>query len=637
MFDFVRNHKRLMQFLLLLAVVPSFVLVGVEGYSSMSGSASATVAEVGKAKITRTELDAAHQQQVNAARAQMPNLDAALFDTPEMLRQTLDGLVRQQVLAQAAQDQHLAVDDARLVRLFASDPQLAAVRKPDGRLDDAALAARGMNAALLEQQLRQEYTLRQVIDGVQETAFATPALTDLALKAYFQGRAIEFQRFDLQQAQTEVQPTAQQLADYFKKNSKTFQQPAQAQIEYVLLDQAAVMSKISVSDADIQKAYDSSIEDYRQPEERHLRHILIAVPEGASDAVKKAAHDKAQKLLDELKAHPDRFEALAKANSQDPGSAQSGGDLGFVAKGVMVPAFEKAAFALKKGETSGIVTTEFGDHIIRVDDIRGGEVQPLSAVRTQIENTLRTTRLSDAYNKAMDQMDTLLKTGPADFTELAKTLGLTVNKATVTPQPAPGATGVLAEMPFLRQVFSPEVLESKTVSAGFDVKPGEHVAVRVLSHSAQRPQTQAEAAPALELAVRRELAQAKVKTDAEALLATLKSNPAQALPSKATVSRREPSGFALPVVERLLALPASPLPHPFTLDMPGVGYVTGRITAVTDTPLPPAEKAQLTQSLVRLRADAQAQAFYDDLKTRYKVKVFEDQLKAAAPAPAAAP
>jgi peptidyl-prolyl cis-trans isomerase D len=130
MFEFVRSHTRLLQGLLVLLIFPSFVFFGVQGYSHFMDQAAATVASVDGQPIRQSELDAAHRQQVERMRQQMPQVDVKLFDTPQARQQTLDGLVREQVLRQAALKENLVVPDARLQRLFVSDPSYAPLRKP---------------------------------------------------------------------------------------------------------------------------------------------------------------------------------------------------------------------------------------------------------------------------------------------------------------------------------------------------------------------------------------------------------------------------------------------------------------------------------------------------------------------------
>ncbi|NWG76015.1 MAG: SurA N-terminal domain-containing protein, partial [Rubrivivax sp.] len=154
MFEFVRTHTKLLLFVLVLLIIPSFVFFGVQGYTQFNDPSNRTVATVGGRKITQNEWDRAHQRQVEQARRQMPGIDARLLDSPEFKRETLEGLVRDEVLRRTAQDLHLATTDERLQRAFVSDPQLAFLRQPDGRVNRDVLAAQGLSVEQFEARLR---------------------------------------------------------------------------------------------------------------------------------------------------------------------------------------------------------------------------------------------------------------------------------------------------------------------------------------------------------------------------------------------------------------------------------------------------------------------------------------------------
>ncbi len=170
---------------------------------------------------------------------------------------------------------------------------------------------------------------------------------------------------------------------------------------------AEVNSKIAVQDAEVDAFYKENTERFKQGETVHASHILIGVPQGADAATKAAARAKAQAILKQVKAGGD-FAALAKANSQD-GSAQNGGDLGFFPKGQMEPTFEKTAFSLKPGTTSGLVETPFGFHIIKVLEKRPPRTAPLEEVAPQIKEFLTGQQRQTKITAFVDQAKTKSK------------------------------------------------------------------------------------------------------------------------------------------------------------------------------------------------------------------------------------
>ena len=175
MFDFVRKHNRLFLGLILLLILPSFVVFGIQGYSGMTEGANAAVAHVNGQKITQAEWDASHQEQAQRVRQQRPEIDPKLLDSPEARAQTLDALVRERVLASAADKLHLTVGNERLQRLFVTDPQFAMLRNADGSINKDLLAAQGMSAASFEARLRQDLTLQQVQGGITGSVLVAAA------------------------------------------------------------------------------------------------------------------------------------------------------------------------------------------------------------------------------------------------------------------------------------------------------------------------------------------------------------------------------------------------------------------------------------------------------------------------------
>ena len=166
MFDFVRKNTRILQLILVILILPSFVVFGIQGYSRFGDEAD-IVAKVGKQSITQAEWDNAHRNFVDRVREQQPGVDPKLFDTPEFRKQSLEALVRQYVLAAAAADQHLGVTDARLLRSFTTDPRFAALFNPDGTFNKQLLEAQGLTMQRLEGMVRQELVLGQVLASVQ--------------------------------------------------------------------------------------------------------------------------------------------------------------------------------------------------------------------------------------------------------------------------------------------------------------------------------------------------------------------------------------------------------------------------------------------------------------------------------------
>lgn len=448
MFDFVRSHSRWLQLGLLVLILPSFVVFGIQGYSNMTDGANATVAEVDGQKITQAEWDARVQQQAERLRAQMPDLDPKLLDGPQAREEALKALVDARVLQTAADKLRLtSLGDERLQRLFTQDPQMAAFRNADGSLNKDLLAAQGISSATLAEQLRRDYLLRQVQGGIAGTALVPAAVADRGLDAVLQRRAVQFTRLPVQDQVGRMNPTDAELTAYFDAHRDDFRAPEQAEIQYVVLQLDALKQGLSVSEEELRKYYDENAARYTAAEERRARHILITADKDAAADVKAKAKARAEELLAEARKNPAGFAELAKKHSQDPGSAANGGDLDFFGRGAMVKPFEDAAFALKPGEISPVIQSDFGFHVIQLEAVRGGQKQAFEAVRAQIEDEVRKQLATRRWAEAAEQFTNTVYEQSDSLQPVADKLKLTVQTATVGRQPTAGAQGALSSSP----------------------------------------------------------------------------------------------------------------------------------------------------------------------------------------------
>ena len=362
MFDFVRKHTKIVMVLLFLLILPSFVLLGLDGYNS-SKDQSAKVAKVDGKDITQSEWDRVHQREVDQLRNSMPNLDPKLMDSPEARYASLERLVRDRVIAAAADKFKLATSDQRLARELQQSPEIASLRRPDGSLDmeryRQLLSSQGMSPEMFEANVRTDLSNRQVLVGIGASGFSSNSAADTVLNAYFEKREIQLARFNAADYAAKLNPTDAELEQFYKANEKLFQAPEQASIEYLVLDVDAVKKDLTVNEADLKTYYEQNAQRLSGAEERRASHILIASPKSAPAADREKARAKAQELLALVKKSPDTFADVARKNSQDPGSAPNGGDLDFFARGSMVKPFEDAAFAMNKGSISDVVESEF--------------------------------------------------------------------------------------------------------------------------------------------------------------------------------------------------------------------------------------------------------------------------------------
>jgi peptidyl-prolyl cis-trans isomerase D len=640
MFDFVRQHTRLALGFMLLLIIPSFIFFGVQGYSSSDGS-NTTVAKVDGQSITRTEWESAHRRVLDNMRRQSPGVDPAQLDSPELRRETLEGIVRERVLLAAANEFQLFPSVARMTRLFDSDPQLASLRGPDGRISAELLAMQGMTPAMFDQRLRQDMGVRQVLSGIAGTVPPAAVGASAALDALLQRRAVQVQLFNPATYVAKLNPSEAEIEAFYKANQAQFVAPEQASIEYVLLDLDALARAEKIDEADLRKAYEDTKSRFVSPEERRASHILIKADKDTSADERNKAKARAEALAVEARKNPAGFAELARKNSAD-GSAAQGGDLDFFGRGAMVKPFEDTAFALKPGEVSGVVETEFGYHVIMVTGQRGGQGKSFEEVRAEVEAALRKSKAQKRWAEMAEQFTNTVYEQSDSLDHVVKKLGLEKKTATVQRRPSQTVTGPLASTRLLDAVFGNEALRNKRNTDAVEVGPNQIVSARVLQHLPERTLPLAEVKDRVRERLVAEQAAAMAKKEGEAKLAALRANPSgssEALPIVLTVSRGQAQGIPRPLLDAALRADASKLPALEAVDLGPQGFAVLRVMQVLPREVPPGGDEPLREQVAQAWAAAEAEAYIAALKKRYKaeIKPAADSGFDSADSPASAP
>jgi peptidyl-prolyl cis-trans isomerase D len=627
MFDFVRKHTRVMQLVLFLLIVPSFVLVGINGYDRFREKGEA-VATVDGHEILQGDWDAAHKQEVERLRQAMPTLDAKLLDSPAARYGTLERMVRDRVLAAAAAKSKLVTSDARLARDLQQNEVIASLRGPDGKLDMARyrqlVGQQGMTPEMFEASVRADLSARQVLAGVGATSLATPVQANLSLNAFFEKREVQVVPFAASEYAGRIKPSDAELEAFYKGNAAMFQAPEQANIEYLVLDLDTVRKGLTVNEQDLKTYYEQNAGRLSGQEERRASHILVAVPKGAPAAEREIAKAKAQELLEAVKKSPDSFAELAKKNSQDPGSAANGGDLDFFARGAMTKAFEDAAFALKKGEVSGPVETEFGYHIIRVTDIKSPKQRSFEEMKPALEADLKKQQAQRKFAEVADIFSNGVYEQAESLKPVADRLKLEIRTAAnVARTAAPGATGALANQKFLDALFAPDSIQKKRNTEAVEIAPSTLVAGRVTQYTPARTLPLEEVKDRVRERIVSARAAELAKKEGMEKLAAWKASPAgAALPAPIAVSRQDSQKQPQAVVEAALKADPAALPALVGVDLGEQGYAVVKVNKVLPRDMPPEAVArQERDQYGQWWASAENLAYYNLLKERFKVKI----------------
>lgn len=628
MFEFIRTHQRLMQFLLLLIIFPSFAFFGLESYTSMGDSSNA-VAKVDGQEITQPELDAAQREQMARLRQMFGDqFDPKVFDTPEAKQEILDGLIAQRVLAAEAKRNQLSVSDQFLQQTIGS---MAALKDANGKFDferyKALLAAQGMTPEMYESRLRQDLAVQQVNAAIQTTAFAPDSLATRLSQLNDQEREVQQLQFKAADYKSQVKVTDDMLKSFYEKSAQ-FDVPERVKAEYVVLTEDAVAAQINVSDADIKSYYDQNAAHYSTPEQRRASHILIAVKKDATDAEKAAAKEKAEKLLATLRQNPQQFAELAKKNSNDPGSAERGGDLGFFSSGMMVKQFEDAAFKLKQGELSGLVQSDYGYHIIKVTAIKPAAVKSFDEVKSEIASEIKKQMIAKKFSETADVFNNTVYEQSDSLKAVADKLKLkveTVDNLSRQPNPALPATAPFNNQKFLTALFSDDALKNKRNTEAVEVAPNTLIAGHVIDYKPATKRPFDEVKQQVQERVVQEESAALAKKAGEAKLAELNAkDDANGFGAVQTISRAKNQGVNPAVFLAAMKADVSKLPAYSGADLGMQGYAVVRIVRVlqpdsVDNAKRQAEKQQITAAL----AQEETQAYIDALKQKAKVKILK--------------
>ncbi|MBG9387325.1 SurA N-terminal domain-containing protein [Caenimonas aquaedulcis] len=611
MFDFVRKHTKIMQFLLFLLIFPSFVLVGINGYNRMQEKGEA-VAKVDGHEIRQGDWDAAHKQQVDRLRQKMPDLDAKVLESPAARYSTLEQLIHDRVLAAAAEKMHLQVSDQRFKRILAADKSLDAFYNAEGKLDSQRfMAATGMSPEQFRANLMNDMAARQVLAGAGGTAFATAAQTNAVLDAYFEKREAQFARFAAADYASRVNPTDAELEAYYKANTAQFQSAEHAAIEYIVLDIETIRKSIAVNEQDLKTYFEQNQARLAGPEERRASHILVK------------SKQKAEELLAAVKKAPDSFADLARKNSEDPGTKDRGGDLDFFTRGAMAKPFEDAVFGMKKGDIAGPVETQFGWHVIKLTDLKVPKVRTFEEMKPELEAELRKQQAPRKFSEAAEAFTDTVYQQPDSLKPAADKLKLDIQKADVRRTPTPGATGALSNAKFLAALFSPDSLEKKHNTESIEVAPSTLVSGRVVQYSPARTVAFAEVKDQVRERVVAARSAELAKKDGMEKLAAWKANPASAtLPPAVTVSRQDMQKQPAPLVDAAMRADPTALPALSGVDLGENGYAIVKVNKVLPREAPPAnkaaqERAQFAQAL----GTAENAVYYNVLKERLKVQM----------------
>lgn len=621
---FLRRHRRWF-FVFLWVVILAFVILYIPNQDPNSTVSDSTIATVGGRPIQAVEFQKQYLRQRRLFLTRNQGVDESMLERLGLREQVLSSMVRDQLEALEAERLGFVVDDTAVLKAITEDPQL----QNEGRFVGTAvltqlLQQQGMTVSDFEGEVRRQLKAQRLREAVTDGV----KVTDAEVSAEFRRRSelvhAEYVYLDLARFEAAIQPTDDEVKARFEANKDRFKLPERRVLSYLLIDPVELRAKVLPTGTEIENYYKNNAAEFTTPPQVCGRHILVKVRQG--DAGEGHEDGEARTLADGLLARLNKgeaFEKVAKEKSEDT-SAAAGGSLGCFSREQMVPEFSDAAFALAPGVTSGVVKSQFGYHIIKVDTKLEGGATPLEQARKRIEAQLQDSKSQELAAQKAEAVSAALKANQS-LEQIAQAQSLTVKKSEPL-QPGKGA-GVLTSPVLVSRVF--ELKAKETAKDGFPAGAG---AAFIRLDEVLPPRT-----PELsevKADVRADLVKAQAREQARAAAGTLAADAARTdlakAAARAKATRQETKGLVsrgqafteIPqgssVEDAVFGLPEKKISDP--IDSPG-GVTVARVIEkkASDETQQVQQRDAVREALLAEKKDRLFNSYLQTLTDRYPV------------------
>jgi len=548
----------------IMLVLIGFICLGfVFWRADFSGGGTATfAAKVNGENLSLTEFDRELQARQNQYQ-QLYRTELSEELRRELRRNVIEAMVRDAVLKQRVDDKGYRVSNERLTQSV----RAMSVFQVDGKFSfeayDRILRNAGLSTAGFEAQTREQLEVRDLQEGIVESTFLTPAEFRRYIELFNQRREIGYASFPVDAFRDRVAIDEATISAHYDSNQAGYQTNETVDLEYIELVLADIAATVELSDDAVRAAYDEERDRFQTAEERHARHILIAVENGDEEA----ARAKAEGLTQRLRNGED-FAALASEFSTDAGTKAQGGDLGWIGRGMLVGPFEDALFDMQTGEVRGPVRSDFGYHVIRLDELRAGTTQPFEAVRDELASELQTRRAEQQFYDRANELGDKAFDAYNELATVAAEMHLPLK--TLAAFPRTGNPEAFANSaPVVQAAFDEQMLESGKNSALLELADDHALVLRVTAHHVPTVKPLAEVHDQIKEELTRARAEALSEEAANAFLAGVQQPGADAA---ALAAAHGGTWFPPAWVERTdAAVPTEVLAAAFALPKPAAG------------------------------------------------------------------
>ena len=400
---------------------------------------------------------------------------------PGVRASVLEELIQTRLLNREAARLGLSISDSQLVGALQSVPQFQEDNKFSNQLYRELLRDQGMEVVRFETNIRQEMMRNQVIDGYLKNGFISNTVAKNIMRLSGEKREISSVHIEPAQFVSKMKPSNDEIKEYYGNHQADFKRPEEVQVEYLVLSVDDLAKNIQVSSEETKKYFEEHKAEFGQIEERQASHILLSAPATASDADKEAARSKAEELLLQIKQAPQNFAKFAKEHSQDAGSSDKGGDLGFFGRNTMDKAFEDVVFQMEPEEIRGPIQTGFGFHIIKLSAIKDGENINFDEVKVEVEDKLKKQKSNKDFGEKAEEFRNIVYEENDNYQLAAETLKLSIQKSDWTSRTG-GREPYFTNVKLLQIMFSEDAIKNKNNSEVIEISPDTLISVRILKH-----------------------------------------------------------------------------------------------------------------------------------------------------------
>lgn len=605
--------------LLALITIP-FALFGIDSYLSQAGN-NVAVAKVDGSDISIQEYSNALQNLRNRLQSE-GKVDQAELDKPEVKFLVLDRLINQQLLEKEIKNANYAISDAQLATYITGMPTFQKDGKFSQELYDELLQQNKLTPKKFEASIRSDLLAQQAQDGIAKLGFISNARADETLKLLKQKRVVTVSEIKTKDFIDQVKIDPAQVKAYYEQHKEKLRNPEQVKIEFLLMSASSLVPSIKVDDEEVKKFYSDNASKFQGNEQRRASHILIGFGVSATEEQKQAAKAKAEGLLAVLKKNPKSFEELATKNSQDPGSAAKGGDLGSFGRGAMVKPFEDAAFNMKVGQISELVESEFGYHIIKLTEVTG-QSSDFESLKAQIKGELIFQKAQAAFTEKAESFSNTVYEQSDSLLPAAKAIGGQVQTADWSSRE--DVAKFFKNDKIVNAIFSEESIKEHRNTEAIEISPNNLLAARVIDYKASTPKTFDEVKVGIEDLLKLEAAAKLAVAKGESALKSLRDGKevtdVEWIP-EVTVDRKTAAGLTQLAMTQIFKTDISKMPAYSGLADSKQGYLLVKVISVDNSAIGDEEavktaKAELGSAL----ADEYLAAYKQSLREKAKIKV----------------